>query len=445
MHRNQVFALLSESFDDNQGSYMDPTPLDSLLESDAGDTDFMGSLLIEFLGFETDILDFLAEPAKSDVDFFNKFLEVGSNNPNWNYLRYASDAINSNPSLYSGWIKESDSLACLNYASKTVLENSEIVSLVEELVDNNLDMIQFAPERMRDDGALMERVIAHNPENLEFASERLRRDEEFVLHAVAVGAEACPFIDVTLYESEAFVHRFIERVETISPQTLENIPDSIKGDKRHLIKIAKKLGSHCDLESYVDSSDREFFSAVIGENGKAIYHASADIKDDDELARKALEGGAPLFLVSERLRNDADFVCWAIEHYRPAMLRHAGEEAQDNLRVVLTAVSRQGSALDWASDRLRDDLEVVSVAVQEDPSALCYASDRIRNDKDFVLEVCKVDINQYIYAGDALFSDREFAMFIVPRVLNSLEHFSAQIQDDPLIQSVYYNNNLEDR
>lgn len=445
MHRNQVFALLSESFEDNQGSYMDPAPLTRLLECDAGNADFMGSLLTEFVGFEIEILEFLAEPAKSDVVFFEKLLQVDSSNrPNWSYLRYASDAIRENVSLYSEWIIKSHSLECLNYANGTVLQNAEVQTLVKSLLENNLDMIRFAPDTLRDDDQLMKRAVASKPSNLEFASDRLKLDAEFVLDAIEADAKACRFIGQTLYQSESFVRSLIERVKTISSQTFKSIPESFKSDRQCLIRIARKLEFGSDLEAYVDPSDREFFSEVIGENGGLIYFSSEDIKDDDGLARQAIKGGASLLSVSERLRNDADFVCWAMED-SPAVFRRAGEKAQDDRRVALAAVSKQGTALGWASDRLKDDYEVVTVAVKEDPRALEYASERILNDKEFVLKVCSEEPHVYHYAGDSLFSDREFAMFIAPKVINSLERFSTDIQNDPIIQSIYINNQDEDR
>lgn len=443
MHKNQVYAMLSESYEENQWSYMDPTPLNHLSESDAGDAEFMGSLLTEFLGFEDSILEFLAEPAKSDVGFFDKLLKVGSSDrQNWSYLRYASDAIKANPLLYSGWIKESHSLECLKYADHTVIKNPDILTLVKGLVEKELDMVKFAPEELRDDGQLMKKSVASNPLNLEFASERLKRDAEFVLDAIAADAKACRFVDQTLYQSESFVRSLIERVKTISSQTFKSIPESFKRDREYLIKIARKLESGSELKAYVDPSDREFFSEIFGENGQLINFSSEDIKDDDELAREAVKGGASLISVSERLRNDADFVCWAIEGW-PARFRRAGEKAQNDRRVALAAVSKQGSALDWASKRLKNDYEVVSAAVEEQPDALQYASNRIRNDKEFILRVCAIDPSVYVYAGDSLFSDREFAMFIVPKVVNSLRWFSADIQNDPVIQSVYINNKDE--
>lgn len=445
MHKDEVYDLLLESFEENEGSWMDSTVLNELSESDAGDAVFMGSLLTEFVGFEAEILSFLAEPAKSDVGFFEKFLEVGSSNrPNWSYLRDASDQIKADPLLYSEWIRESQSLECLKYADHTVLENPEIQTLVKAQIEKELDMVKFAPEALRDDYELMKKAVSSNGLNLEFASERLKRDVELVLDAITAHSEACHFVDITLFENESFVKRLIERVERITSQTFKNIPESIKRDRQYLIEIAKKIAWGDDLEGYADLSDREFVSEVVGVNGSVIFYASEEIKDDEELARKAISGGASLVSVSERLRNDTDFVCWAIERDRPAVLRSAGEKAQDTRRVVLAAVSRQGTALDWASERLQDDIEVVSIAVKEDPRALMYASERIRNEKEFVLSVCAIDIHAYLYAGNSLFSDREFAMFIAPKVVNSLVHFSAEIQNDDLVQSVYINNNTEE-
>jgi hypothetical protein len=441
MHKNQVYAMLSESFEENQGSYMDPTPLNSLSESDAGDAEFMGSLLTEFLGFEDQILEFLAEPAKSDINFFNKFLKSNtSSRYKWNYLIYASDSIKANSSLFLGWIRESGRIECLQFADQTVLKNAEIKTVVTELIWENLDTIKLAPEALRDNKELMRAAIVHDGRNLEFASERLKLDAEFVLDAVKHDANAGLFAHSSLFKSEIFVRKLIERVKTISSQTFENIPESIKRDKECLIEIAKKLEFGDNLHKFIDPSDREFFSEIIGVNGKMIYFASESLKDDDELARKAVKGGATLLSVSERLRNDGDFVCWAIEFDRPAVLRRAGETARDNRKVVLAAVSRQGSALDWASERLQDDLEVVSVAVKEDPRSLQYASERIRKDKEFVLRICAIDPSVYIYAGDSLFADREFAMFVVPKVVNSLEYFSTDIQNDPEISALYINN-----
>ena len=436
MHKNQVYAMLSESFEENQYSYMDPTPLNNLSESDAGDPEFMGSLLSEFLGFEGEILWFLAEPAKSDANFFNKFLDASAGrSPNWNYLEYASDSIKGDPSLFVEWIRESDDLGCLAHANQTVLETAEILTLVTELVSKNLNMIKLAPEALRDEKQLMKKAVAYDARNLEFASERLRRDAELVLDAITHDAKACRFAHPILFQSESFVQELIQRANKISVEIFENIPESTKRDRQCLIEIAKKLESGSDLEKFIDSSDREFFSEIVGVNGRMIYFASEAIKDDDDLARKAINGGANLLSVSERLRNDADFVCWAIDR-SPAHFRRAGEKAQDNRTVVLAAVSKQGSALDWASERLRDDLEVVSVAVEQDPEALQYASERILNDKEFVLKVCAIEPHVYHYAGDALFSDREFAMFIVPKVANSLLRFSAEIQNDPEISAI---------
>ena len=68
MHRNQAFRIMLDRFEETQGSYLDTSPLTKLSVNDLGDSAFMLKLLREFLDIK--ILDFLEEPAKSDVNFF---------------------------------------------------------------------------------------------------------------------------------------------------------------------------------------------------------------------------------------------------------------------------------------------------------------------------------------------------------------------------------------
>ena len=53
--------------------------------------------------------------------------------------------------------------------------------------------------------------------------------------------------------------------------------------------------------------------------------------------------------------------------------------------LVLSAVQRNGGALEFASEALRADKEVVLAAVQNHGYALQFASDALRNDKEVVL------------------------------------------------------------
>merc|ERR1719313_3044121 len=64
-------------------------------------------------------------------------------------------------------------------------------------------------------------------------------------------------------------------------------------------------------------------------------------------------------------------------------LAHAGP-FRDDKEVVLAALGRSGSALQYASEELRGDREVVLGAVSAYGPALAYASDTCRADPDIV-------------------------------------------------------------
>ena len=443
MNKEQIYQLLKESFDEEQGSYLDESPMNNLSQQDAGDPEFMLKLLSEFVGFEDDILSYLQEPAKSDIDFIENCINSESKYSTWGYLRYASEHIKNDSSLFIKWIKESESLHCLNFAEFSIQTNQEIQNLIKDYLETNWDLVKYCHPSMRDDITIMKKAIAHNGLNLEFASDELKKNKEFLLSAVEENQDAIKFIPSNFLKSEIFVKDLIEKVNSVTNTIFELIPEKLKKNKSILIKIAQKIQLGDELEGYFNENDFQFFCEVVKKNGDFIYFASEKLRDDEELVKVAIKfGDGSLSNISERLRNDPEMVIWAIENNRPALLRSAGEIAKDDFDVIKTAVCRQGSALDWASERLRDDNEIVKLAVDEDPYALKYASERIRNDKTFVLKICEKEIHAYIYAGDSLWSDKDFALFVAPKVPNCLDHFSSKIQKDPDVLSVYYNENL---
>lgn len=445
MNKEQIYQLLKESFEEEQGSYLDTSPMNDLSKQDAGDPKFMLKLLREFVGFEDDIFFYLQEPAKSDIDFFENCINSHSkySTTKWGYLRYASERIKNDSSLFIKWIKESESLHCLNFAEFSIQTNQEIQNLIKDHLETNWDLVKYCHPSMRDDITIMKKAIAHNGLNLEFASDELKKNKDFLLSAVEENKDAVKFIPSNFLELEIFVKDMIEKVNSVTNSIFELIPENLKKNKSILIKIAQKIQLGRELEGYFDKNDFQFFSEVVKKNGDFIYFASEKLRDDEELVKAAIKfGDCNLRNISERLRNDPEMVIWAIENNRPAKLRSAGEIARDDFDVIKTAVCRQGGALGWASDRLKDDNEIVKLAVNEDPFALKYASERIRNDKTFVLKICEKEIHAYIYAGDSLWSDKDFALFVAPKVPNCLDHFSSKIQKDPDVLSVYYNENL---
>ena len=466
MHRNQAFRIMLDRFEETQGSYLDTSPLTKLSVNDLGDSAFILKLLREFLDIE--ILDFLEEPAKSDVNFFEICIQEDTHGLGIreNCLKYASNAVKNDKLFFLKLIEEFSYYQSLTYADATVKFDSEIVEAVFELLPDDLNAVkycspsvraghtlienavifnglnlEFASDELKRDKTIVKQAISNNAEALEYASEILRNDQELALLAAKSNYKAAKFIGQSLMSSGKFISDLIEEVEIINYDLFDLIPEKFKSDNQILKRIIHKHDNTLitKLKDFIDENDREFFLEAVRENGKALRFAGEKLRDDKALVLLAIQNNVEAFdYVSERLSNDPELATVAVEAW-PAMLRRAGKHAQDDNQVVLAAVLRQGTALDWASDRLRDDKDLVGVALSQDPFALKFASDRLRNDRALVFAACETNIHAYLYAGATLFSDKEFAMLVAPHVYNCLDHFSQELKNDQDVLAVYIN------
>ena len=66
------------------------------------------------------------------------------------------------------------------------------------------------------------------------------------------------------------------------------------------------------------------------------------------------------------------------------LLKKCAEKLRNDKEVVITAVSKYGTALEYASKKLRNDKEVVMTAVSNDESALDFASEELKRDEDIL-------------------------------------------------------------
>ena len=63
---------------------------------------------------------------------------------------------------------------------------------------------------------------------------------------------------------------------------------------------------------------------------------------------------------------------------RTGMLENVSVELQGDKEVVLAAVERNGTALQYASLELQDDVEIVKVAIDNWPMSVYFASERVK-------------------------------------------------------------------
>jgi hypothetical protein len=86
---------------------------------------------------------------------------------------------------------------------------------------------------------------------------------------------------------------------------------------------------------------------------------------------------------------------------------------RDDPEFMSKAVSKAGSALEFASDNIKNDKSIVIEAVNNDGNSLEFASDDIKNDKSIVLIAMNQDVHSFRYASDNIKKDQElFSTYI---------------------------------
>ena len=105
--------------------------------------------------------------------------------------------------------------------------------------------------------------------------------------------------------------------------------------------------------------------------------------------------------------------------------------------IVLTAVRKDGNALQYASKKLRSDLEIVLEALKKgDGDTIDSVSDDFKNNREVVLEAAK--IYRYLpggcfaleYASKDLRADREIVLEAVRTDGNALKYASKDLRSD---------------
>ena len=462
MDKNQIYEVMSEAFEEAGGSYLDLSLMQHLSAKDCGDSEFMAKLCTEFL--ESDILDFLEEPARSNPNFFYQVLQ---NYKDWNYLNHLSEDLQKNKDFFLKLIEDFDTLKPLKYASYEVRNHGAIIdSIINRLADewdciaycppiicSNPDImekavidrganIEFATDDLKNDKSLALKAIENDPMSLRFVSEALKGDLDVANYVLSKGTKAAKYLSDKFFNSESFLSTLVQNAESINDDILDLIPIQLKSEKALLTKISKKIKDAPGFSELISKMDDEFFEQMLQVNGNALRYVPDRISDDYYFANLAINNDPQaLKYCSERLSNEPNLVKAAVEKW-PAMFRQAGNDAKNNKELVAFAVQHQGSAIDWASEELKDDIELAIMAIENDPWALRFVSERLRNDRDLVFKACEKEPTVYAQAGSLMFEDKQFALFIAPLVPNALFHFSDKIANDPDVLAVDYNSKI---
>ena len=164
------------------------------------------------------------------------------------------------------------------------------------------------------------------------------------------------------------------------------------------------------------------------------------LADYDVMLAAVLRDGSLLEFASRMLRNDRDLVCAAVRHDGMA-LEFAAVSLQNDREVVWAAVTgdsaseelfgTEWNSLQFASPALRDDFDVVLAAVRNNGSALEVASNRLQDNRDVVMAAVRQDGLALEFASPRFQGDDEVVLTAIENDPFALEFADERLRNHP--------------
>lgn len=218
------------------------------------------------------------------------------------------------------------------------------------------------------------------------------------------------------------------------------------GDKEVVLaaidSISRGRGSRYPYKSSIADSlfeDREFVLAYASYNICDLSKLSESFRKDKEVVLAAVTRDkcchSSLGDTHESLRDDYDVVLAAVSHYGLS-IEHASGRLQEDRTIVMTAVSNDPFALEYAHAKYRDDYDVVLAAVshpEEECDETCFldiVSERLRGNRDIVLAAVTRNGLELERVYEPLLSDRQVVLRAATQCGIALEFAPKHFLDD---------------
>lgn len=329
-------------------------------------------------------------------------------------------------------------------------------SFVKEVLLENPIAYKYASEKVR----LMRdiAILAFNPSknsynNLKYVPSPLNEDRELIKAALKSHSQAYLDIPKKLKSDKEFINLAIEHSGGNS-FVFQALPETCRDDE----SIAYSMIAQ-DNYSYAYASERlrdidSLFQIAVTNRGENIKYASARIRDCNNLVLLAVKKGGSLEFISDRLKNDKDFIVnvlqkfkersWDFQHLPPQIKNDPdviaaciGTEEEnfnascykdfpENFRTDRNTTYKMsfGNDFDFRAvpENLRTDRAIIKNAIKSDYNNFKYLPDEILADFDFLKTLFQ--INKYILH---LIPDNLRNHLFLKQIV-SAKHYDAQIK-----------------
>ena len=210
------------------------------------------------------------------------------------------------------------------------------------------------------------------------------------------------------------------------------IPNSIRRNREAVLDFVSQTAEALLTADFELRDDREFAFAVIARNPLAFRYVTPRLQGDREVALFAIEraGAVALSCASLELQNDTLFALDLIDKRGGFFLEHLSPALQDDYEVVLAAVTKAGSALQFASDRLKGYSDISQAAMLEDINAIQYASEEMRADRELAMAAVSLNGSYLQRIAFKFRDDRDVVMAAVSNCSYALKFASDTLKGD---------------
>jgi hypothetical protein len=280
----------------------------------------------------------------------------------------------------------------LKYTTKEIKQNRNIILDIVSKISYP-HVLEFLPDKLRNDKDLVLNVVRKNASQLQFATDDLKSDKEIIKAVIIEDAYfALKFGDKKFREDRVVA---LEAVRYRHAHAYEFISEELK-------------------------SDREIALTAIQNNVHILKHAPDQIKNDFELMKIAVEtDGMAYKFFSNELQKNRELVLKAINNQNtyyewvPELIEFVfknGNEFRNDREIVLASVKRWGLHLELVSIELQADKEVVLEAYRKNQFSFKYAADTLKNDKDFILTIFNQKDGYHVleYISEEFKNDADF-------------------------------------
>lgn len=304
--------------------------------------------------------------------------------------------------------------------------------VVSNAVNRNGLALEFATDEWKDDKNLALVAVAKHAEALQFVSERLRNDVEVVQAAirnnneVVMAVKKLPYVlEFTPFQNSApikknglvleFASQDVKENKDVVLEAIRKSPPALRFASTGIRKTINECG--LGMEEW-RGNDREAVLVAVNQRGHALEYASIELQGNPDIVLAAVRNRwSALQFASESTRNDKEIILTAIVQDGQA-LQYASKLLQNDPEVVLAALKQKPEALRYAS---RDILQRVQKcelasgevwagydknkalsAVQKDGLALQFVSDELKSNTEVVLAALKTSPTAVKFASPAL-------------------------------------------